>query len=204
MCALVLLLTLTLSHSFLYAQDSMTCKFEMHFNIMPSMHKGEAMDLMNDNHLAVLTNTRAVKLPPYKTTGGDSINKEILVYRSKEVGCFRGSNTMIELEFADDKLYKAYISTEYAKSAYQQMFENYNFLINLIKQKWPYEKGTKLTAHNIAGYGYKYTKTDQPTTKAETVLVQYVDLNTKSNTSNYLLEVLWANLKNTRMESTNY
>src|SRR5690242_7468160 len=135
---LLLLLTLTLCHLLLYAQDSMTCKFEMLFNIKPGMHKGEAMDLMVNNHLADLTNSQAVKIPPYKGTGGDSINKETLVYRPKgEAGCFRGSNTIIKLEFADDQLYKAYIGTEYTKSAFQQMLENYNFLRKVIKQKWP-------------------------------------------------------------------
>jgi len=40
--------------------------------------------------------------------------------------------------------------------------------------------------------------------KIEKVTLQYVDAATNDPKTNYLLEVLWVNLKNTRMEGSNY
>jgi len=188
----------------LHAQD--TCAFETLFTIKAGMSKAEVMDLINKRFQSGLSlvNTQVQKLPPYKGSGGDSIVKEIFSYKPNFIQCFRGRNTLAQLEFADDKLYRAYISTEYPKTAYQDMITNYNSLRNVIKAKWPYEKTTKLSGDNIVGFGYDYTKTTTPTNKTERVSVQYVDSRTNDQGSPYLLEVLWANLANTRMEGSNF
>jgi hypothetical protein len=191
---------------FLHAQDTSTCGFETLFTIKAGMSKAEVMDLINKKFQGSLrlVNTRAEKLPPYKGSGGDSIIKEIFSYKRDSSPCFHGRNTLLQLEFADNKLYKAYISTEYSKTAYQDMMTNYNFLRNVIKVKWPYEKETKLSGGNIIGFGYDYTKTKTTTNKTEKISLQYVDSRTNDQATPYLLEVLWANLANTRMQSSNF
>jgi len=189
---------------FLHAQDTLTCGFETLFALKAGMSKPEIIDFINKNYPSNLVNTQIEKLPPYNGTGGDSIVKEILSYQRETTPCFRGRNTLLQLEFADNKLYKAYISTEYPKTSYQDMVSNYNFLRNVIKSKWVQEKGIKLSHANIVGFGYDYTKSKIPTQKIEKVTLQYVDAATNDPKTNYLLEVLWVNLKNTRMEGSNY
>jgi len=193
---------------FLHAQnkDTLTCGFETLFTIKTGMSKAEVMDLINQKFQATLPLVKndVQKLPPYKGSGGDSIVKEILNFKPEFSQCFHGRNTLVQLEFADDKLYKAYISTEYPKTTYQDMMANYNFLRNVIKAKWPYEKATKLSGDNIVGFGYDYTKTTTPTNKTEKVSVQYVDSKVNNPGTRYILELLWANLADTRMQSSNY
>jgi hypothetical protein len=190
---------------FLHAQD--TCSFETLFTIKAGMSKGDVMDLINKKFPGgslSLVNTQVQKLPPYKSGGGDSIVKEIFSYKPNFAQCFHGRNTLAQLEFADNKLYKAYISTEYSKTAYQDMITNYNSLRNVIKAKWPYEKEIKLSGANIVGFGYDYSKTKSSTNKTEKVSLQYVDSKTNDQGIPYVLEVLWANLANTRMQGSNY
>jgi len=196
-----------LSSLLLHAQDSLTCGFETLFTIKAGMDKAEVMDLVNKNYKVDLVDRRIEKLPPYKKSGGDSITNEILLYKPDTITCFQGRNTLLHLQFADNKLYKAYISTEYPKSAYNDMIKNYNFLRNVIKAKWAHEKAMKLSGGNIEGVGYDYTKTKNATNKTdktEKISLQYVDIETNNPKTNYLLEVLWANLENTRMEGSNY
>ena len=56
----------------------------------------------------------------------------------------------------------------------------------------------------LLGFGYDYTKTKETTNKTEKISLQYVDNRTNDPKSNYIVEVIWANLKNTRMEHSNY
>ena len=189
---------------FLHAQDTQTCGFEALFNIKAGMGKEEVMGLISKNYPAKLINTEVEHLPPYKGSGGGPITKETLSYTRDTTPCFNGRNTTLQLEFADNKLFKAYIKTIYPKSDYQGMVANYNSLRNVIKAKWAYEKGIKIAGDNTMGYGYNYTKTKSTNKKTEKVSLQYVDYKTNDPNSNYILEVLWANLSNTRMENSNY
>jgi hypothetical protein len=192
------------SSLFLRAQDTLTCGFETLFTLKAGMSKPEVIDLINRNYPSNLVHTQIEKLPPYKGSGGDSIVKETFSYKRDITPCFKGHNTLLQLEFADNVLYKAYISTEFPKTAYGDMISNYNFLRNVIKAKWIQEKGIKLSSGNILGFGYDYTKAKIPNQKIEKVTLQYVDRATNNPKVDYLLEVLWINLKNTRMESSNY
>jgi len=188
----------------LHAQDSLTCGFETLFTMKAGMSKPEVIGLISTNYPSKLVNTQIEKLPPYKGSSGDTIIKETFSYRRDITPCFKGLNTLLKLEFADNVLYKAYISTEFPKTAYSDMISNYNFLRNVIKAKWTYENGTKLAGGKTLGFGYDYTKTKDITDKTEKVSLQYVDNATNDPKSNYLVEVIWANLKNTRMERSNY
>jgi len=92
----------------------------------------------------------------------------------------------------------------YPKTEYENMLANYNSLRNVIKSKWAYEKEIKISGDNMVGFGYDYTKTKSTNKKTEKVSLMYIDSRSNDPASNYLLEVLWANLKNTRMEGSNY
>ena len=188
----------------LHAQDTLTCGFETLFTIKAGMNKNDVVDFINKNYKAILINSQVEKLPPYKGSKGDSITKEILSYKPDQTTCFHGSNTLFQLEFAENKLFKAYISTMYPKSQYQDMIANYDSLRSVIKPKWAYEKAIKLSGENMVGYGYDYSKTKRITKKTEKTTLMYIDSRSDDPTSNYLLEVLWANLSNTRMESSSY
>lgn len=200
----VLILVFLFSSLLLCAQDSLTCGFETLFSIKAGMDKADVMNLLEKNYQAKLVNTRVEKLPPYKGSGGDSIINEILTYKRDITPCFLGRNTVLFMEFADNKLYKAYISTEYPKSAYRDMMSNYDSLRKVIKAKWTYEKPIKLSGGNIVGYGYDYSQTKKSSNKTQKVSLHYIDLASNDPNGKYLLEVLWVNLENTRMESSNY
>ena len=189
---------------FLNAQDSLTCQFEKLFKIKAGMAKPDVVAYIADNYKATLVNTDVSKLPAYKGSKGDSIVKEILSYKPDQQTCFNGRNTLFQLEFADNKLYKAYMSTMYPKSQYQDMITNYNSLRSVIKTEWAYEKEIKISGDNMVGFGYDYTKTKSTNKKTEKVSLMYVDSRSDDPTGNYLLEVLWANLSNTRMQNSNY
>jgi hypothetical protein len=168
------------------------------------MSKMIVMDSVNKTYNLTIFNRQVEKLPPYKATGGDSIVKEIIVYKIDESPCFKGHSSKLQLEFADDKLYKAYLSTTYPKSTYNEMISNFNSLRSSIKPHWQFESETKLSGGNIVGFGYDYSKTKKITNKTEKVSLQYVDSKSNDPNSSYQLEVIWANLANTRMEGSNY
>jgi len=186
------------------AQQNTSCAFHKLFTFKPGMSKLVVLDSVNKNYQLSIENRKIEKLAPYKGAGGDSIVKEIVTYKIDASPCFKGRNSKLFLEFADDKLYKAYIVTEYPKTSYQDMIANFNSLRDGIKPYWKYEKQVKLSGKNTVGFGYDYSKVQKPTIKTEKVSLQYVDDQTGNNNAPYQLEVVWANLENTRMESSNY
>jgi hypothetical protein len=192
---------LTLACS-IHAQQ--TCAFQKLFTFKPGMSKMVVLDSVNKTYQLAIADTKTQKLPPYKNSGGDSIVNEIISYKIDNSPCFRGTNTKLFLEFADNKLYKAYIVTEYSKTAYQDMISNFNTLRSSIKPYWKYEKEVKISGDNFLGFGYDYTKQKNATLKTEKVSLQYVDVQTNNSATTYQLELLWANLENTRMEGSNY
>jgi len=200
----ILIFIFILSNSaLLYAQDTSNCGFEVLFNIKAGMSKGEAMDLLGKDYQANLVTRELEKLAPYQGST-DSIVNERLIYTRDVTPCFNGANTKVQLEFADNVLFKAYISTTYPKTSYEDMMANFNSLKKVIKAKWTYEKEIKISGENMLGFGYDYTKTKKTTAKPEKISLHYIDYETNNPTSNYILEVLWANLKNTKMNSSNY
>jgi hypothetical protein len=189
-----------------YAQTS-TCAFEDLFTIRPGMGKPAVVDTINNNYQVTLIKTESETKPPYASSGGDSILVETLTYKTNGVAktCFHGANSILRLDFADNKLYKAYIGTDYGQPQYSDLMSNFTSLRNSIKKSWKYEKELKVSGSNVEGFGYSYTKTDKKTNKPEICTLQYVKI--KGNTPSadkYLLEVIWANLQNTRMEASAY
>jgi len=168
------------------------------------MSKMEVLDTVFKLYAKSPVSSTVEKLAPYKATGGDSIIKEIMIYDLENPACFHGQRTKFQLEFADNKLYKVYLSTSFVKSAFQDLIANYNELRTVIKPKWAFENETKAAFENFVSFGYDYTKTKKVTKKTEKVSLQYVDAAVNNPNSYYELEVIWANLLNTRMESSNY
>ena len=180
------------------------CGFEMLFKIKPGMSKMEVLDTVFKLYAKSPVSSTVEKLAPYKATGGDYKIEEIMIYDLENPACFHGQRTKFQLEFADNKLYKVYLSTSFVKSAFQDLIANYNELRTVIKPKWAFENETKAAFENFVSFGYDYTKTKKVTKKTEKVSLQYVDAAVNNPNSYYELEVICANLLNTRMESSNY
>lgn len=187
-----------------HAQNGTPCGFQSLFTFKPGMNKMIVMDSVNKTYNLTIVSRQIEKLPAYKGTGGDSIIKETIIYNIDKSPCLTGRGSTIQLIFADDKLYKAYLSTAYSKNNHQQMISNFNSLRRSIKPQWEFENEVKLSGNNIIGFGYDYSRTKKITIKTEKVTLQYVDSKTNDLHSPYLLEVIWANLGNTRMEGSNY
>lgn len=80
---------------------------------------------------------------------------------------------------------------------------NFNFLRGNIKRSWKYEKEVRLEGITVEGIGYEYSNTSKNTLKTSICSLQYIK-NKSDNSARvyYQLEILWANLNNTRMESS--
>jgi hypothetical protein len=186
------------------AQQIQPCGFQKLFTIEPGTNKMTVLDTMNKSFNLTIVRQSMDKIPPYKTSGGDSIVLETIEYQTDSSACFKGKDTKLYLEFADSKLYKAYFLTEYSKTAYQDMVSNFNSLRSSIKSYWKYEKEIKISGNNKLGFGYDYMNTEEPSSKTEKISLQYYDPEINNPNVPYQLEVLWANLENTRMETSNY
>lgn len=187
-----------------YAQNGVPCGFERLFTFQPGMNKMMVIDSVNKTYDLIIVSREIEKLPPYKDTGGDSIIKETIMYNIEKSVCLRGRSSKLQLIFADDKLFTAYLSTVYSKNSYQELVSNFNSLRGSIRPHWEFENEVKLSGRNTLGFGYDYTRSKKTTNKTEKVTLKYVDLKTQDSHSPYLLEIIWANLGNTRMEGSSY
>ena len=203
----LLLVIIAAAFSGLLHAQTQPCAFEDLFTIRPGMSKPAVVDTINNNYNVTLVKTESEKRPPYKSSGGDSIFLETLTYKASGIdkGCFHGSNSVFRMDFADNKLYKAYIGTEYSQAQYADLMSNFTSLRKSIKKSWKYESEVKVSGSNVEGFGYSYTKTEKKTSKPETCTLQYVKMKGNSPSADkYVLEVVWANLQNTRMEGSAY
>ena len=183
------------------------CPFETLFTIKPGMTKAEVTEGVKRLYqLAQIKDVKEDFRPPYIKAGTPSIRKEVITYRIDSGSCFNGRNTFVRFEFADDKLYKAYISTSFNQQEYANLLSNFEALRKSILQSWKYEKGIKIDNKDLKSTGYTYTKTKSVELKPNTVTLQYVqNLSPTSATQNaYTLEVIWANLVGTRLEGAVY
>jgi hypothetical protein len=192
------------ANRFSYAQNGIPCGFEKLFTFQPGMNKMMVIDSVNRTYNLTILSRDITKLPAYKGTAGDSIIQETFIYNIDKSTCFNGRRSTLELFFADDKLFKAYLSTAFYKNNYQELVSNFNSLRGNIKPHWEFENEVKLSGKNTIGFGYDYTRTKKVTNKTEKVTLQYVDLKPHDSHSPYLLEVIWANLVNTRMQDSSY
>ncbi|CAN5488957.1 hypothetical protein BH10BAC2_BH10BAC2_11860 [soil metagenome] len=82
------------------------------------MDKLAVIDTLQKNSKITLLKMEADKLKPYSGTCADSIIHEIAIYRIDSSACLKGRNNTIKFEFADNKLHKAYLVTDYCLMNY--------------------------------------------------------------------------------------
>ena len=181
------------------AQTGPPCAFQSLFTFEPGMNKMVVMDSINKTYKLKVVSRKTENIK--SSTDGNPIVKEVVAYTIDGSACFKGHNSKLQLEFADDKLYKAYLSTVYSKSTYSELISNFNSLRSSIKPHWEFENGIKLSGKNTTGFGYMYARTKK-TPILEQVTLQYTDYNTNDANSSYILEVVWANVTNTRMKGS--
>ena len=196
--AILILLCLSAGY-IINAQTSPPCAFQSLFTFEPGMNKMVVMDSINKTYKLKVASRKTESIK--SSTAGNPIIKEVVAYTVDESPCFKGQNSKLQLEFADDKLYKAYLSTVYSKSTQSEMITNFNSLRSSIKPHWEFESGIKLSGKNTTGFGYMYART-KTNPIMEQVTLQYTDYNTNDANSSYILEVVWANLSNTRMKGS--
>lgn len=201
----LLLLFFLLSSALTYSQTPTICAFERLFTFKPGMDKPSVISLVQQDYEIAITNTTSERLKPYASTGGDSILRESVTYRIDSSVCLKGRNSSLQFEFADNKLFKAYLVTTYSLNEYPELMTNFKFLHDNIKRSWKHEKEITLKSETTEGFGYNFYKTLDKNAKIETCSLQYVKLKSKTpGQDKYQLEIVWANLNNTRMENSMY
>ncbi len=160
--------------------------------------------LLSQYSKITLLSQTAEKLKPY-ASGGDSIVHEVVTYRIDSSQCFQGRNTLVKFEFADGKLFKAYIASSYGKNEFADMMSNFDFLHKEVLKSWKYQKQITISGGSASGMGYIFNKTQDKKAKADMCQLQYVKTDSRNvETEMYKLELLWVNLNNTRMENSRY
>lgn len=171
------------------------------------MTKARIIDTVKQLYrLAMVREVKENFRPSYIKPGTPSIAKEVITYRIDSGSCFKGRNTFVRFEFADDMLYKAYISTSYNQQEYSEMAANFDALRKSVQQNFKYEKGIKIDKKDLKSIGYMYSKTKTQELKPNVVTLQKLqNLTTSSASPNgYTIEIIWANLAGTRLERSAY
>ena len=180
------------------------CQFEELFSLKPGMDMPATVTMLNKYSKITLISQTSEKLKPY-ANGGDSILHTTVTYRVDSSQCFHGRNNSIKFEFADGKLYKAYIESSYGKSEYADMMSNFDYLHKEILKSWKYQKQITISGGSASGMGYIFNKTQDKKAKVDMCQLQAVKTDSRNvETDMYKLEVLWVNLNNTRMENSRY
>ena len=107
-------------------------------------------------------------------------------------------------EFLNNKLAKAYVQTEFARTDYYQMLDNFNALRNFLKQHLEKEKETKSSSADLISTGFDYSKAKQSTTISDKIALQYISTKPGKGYGIYLLQLNWVNSSNTDIEKIVY
>lgn len=198
----------TLLFGFLYsagvfAQQNAGCTFERLFNLKTGLSKEVVKDSLSRMHGFTLVST-TLQTKASNAVAQKTNSKEILVYRIDAGECFNGANSKLQLEFAEDKLNKALIQTEFARADYYDMLDNFTALRNKIKPGWEREKEIKATSGNLVSSGFDYSKAKQPNHKTEKVSLQYIHTKPAEGYGIYLLQLSWINPTGAAIETISY
>lgn len=201
-----LFVCLLLAGNYLFAQKPATCGFERLFAVHPGEDKRTITDEMKQAYHATQLSITANNIKPdYIASEKDSILIETITYHIDSSACFQGHTQTLRLSFADNKLFKAYISAEFSKDQFDEMEDNLNALRKTIQNTYPHERAIKIKGTDVSGFGYTYTKDKRSKLKPDVVNAQYVLQNLPGTPRQfYLLEFTWSNLNNTRMQGSNY
>ena len=185
------------------APPKQVCVFEKLFSVKPGMDMPAGVAALQQLSKITLLEQVSEKRKPYANTGGDSILHQTLTYRIDSTVCLQGRDNKVKFDFADGKLYKAYIETMYSANEFPDMMANFDFLHKQILKSWKIEKSITVKGQGTEGFGYNFYKTLDKNVKLDMCMLQYVKVkgDVPSN-DKYHLEILWVNLNNTRMENS--
>ena len=186
------------------APPKQLCLFEKLFTAKPGMDMPSGVAALQQLSKITLIEQVTEKLRPY-ASGGDSILHQTLTYRIDSSACFKGRENKVKFEFADGKLYKAYIETLYRAHEFPDMMSNFDALHKQILKSWKIEKSITMHSEDREGFGYNFYKTLDKNVKLDMCTLQYItDKGKTPGNDEYHLEMLWVNLNNTRMENSRY
>jgi hypothetical protein len=186
------------------AQPKEMCVFERLFNLKSGMDMPAAVAALSKSSKMRMISQSSEKLKPYSKTGGDSILHQTITYKVDSAQCLHGKDDYVRFEFADGRLYKAYIETTYDDYEFADMMTNFDYLHKDILRLWKYEKQITISGNNTQGTGYNFYKTLDKNVKLDMCNLQYVKVPSGTGKDKYKLEILWVNLNNTRMENSMY
>ena len=187
------------------APPKQLCLFEKLFTVKPGMDMPSGVAALQQLSKVTLIDQVTEKWKPYANTGGDSILHQTLTYRIDSTVCFKGRENKVKFEFADGKLYKAYIETIYRAHEFPDMMSNFDALHKQILKSWKIEKSMTMHSEDMEGFGYNFYKTLDKNVKLDMCTLQYITNKGKTpGNDEYHLEMLWVNLNNTRMENSRY
>ena len=182
-----------------------SCLFERLFSLKPGMDMPSVIAALNKYSRIVLQEETSEKRKPYAATGGDSILLHTITYRIDSADCLKGKVVTAKFDFADGRLYKAYMESMYSGNEFPEMMTSFNSLHQQILKSWKIEKQVTMKGEGSEGFGYNFYKTLDKKVKLDMCTLQYVkDKGSSPGSDKYHLEILWVNLNNTRMENSMY
>jgi hypothetical protein len=152
----------------------------------------------------------------------DSVFYASVFYEYLYHSCFKGNENELMLKFVDDKLYKIVITLKYSNTDFEKCLENYNLIISIFKQQFPYwsefVRTNDKTKEQIGeGYWfYPLSDEEKDNIKIEELSIGYEiiyelkwnDFNKEfyrtGNVENYSIEIEYINLKGTKLTNEGY
>lgn len=185
------------------AQLSSSCVFESLFTLKEGISKEAVADSIKNIYGLQPLNSRAQDNIIH-TGNSNKISKELLIYSTETMECFKGNNSKLYFEFINNRLSKACIQTEFARADYYEMLDNFNALRSILKPRWEHEKEIKSSLDNLVSTGYDYSKAKQAKSKAENLSLQYIHTKPDKGYGIYLLQLSWINNSKKGIETIVY
>lgn len=150
----------------------------------------------------------------YDYLKGDSVTKLSLYYNFNESeNCLQGFKNQFVFDFVDDKLYQIRINIHFSSKEFDKCLANYNSLISLFKNEFPFYYNTilsKTETKEQIGEGMKFYPTSEKNRnniKTNHLTIGYVikykfesATNLESNNvEEYIIEIDYVNLMNTKL-----
>lgn len=148
---------------------------------------------------------------------GDSVYISYLHYKYLRHKCFNGELNRIYYGFVNDHLYKIGIDIFFKSDNFSACKNNYDLIADILKEKWnfPFAVPIKIT-HNktneLIGKGYNFfpgwkrkgIAKGRNKIKTEKVSISYQSLYDAGNLRGYKINIVYVNLKDTKLTSASY
>lgn len=172
--------------SLVIAQENTVCNIDNLYALKTGMTKEAVSQLMQQTEQQTLSDEK-------------NTNKEIIIYKPASENCFTGRNTKLQLEFINNKLSCAFISTQYAKPEYNTMMNNLNALRNTMQQLWNNETAFDIPVENTYCKGFDYTNNKKNHNTSQTISLQFFDATADEQNAIYILELVLVNTPGKRI-----